>query len=295
VLPVEAGGLNSQGALDAQQLDEVVDVAEERMPDAKTQLRERWYEDDEQRYERLMTTEMAETLPEGLKERQRITLKEAAEHTGHGDRYLILMTEPRHLILDHPEIAKIQQPLDYHLDLIAARMKYITRAIRLEKTETKIAEAIIIAARWHDRGKNRRIWQRYACNPDVAIPLAKSTKYLHGRYLGGYRHEFGSLIDAAADEKIRTHPEIDLILHLISAHHGWARPHFESNACDNTRTTAENEEAAAETMRRFARLQQRFGRWGLAWLESLVRCADIAASQYAGQSPAVSSERAVNQ
>jgi len=36
-------------------------------------------------------------------------------------------------------------------------------------------------------------------------------------------------------------------------------------------------------MRRFGRLQQRFGRWGLAWLESLLRCADIAASRQANE------------
>ena len=31
-------------------------------------------------------------------------------------------------------------------------------------------------------------------------------------------------------------------------------------------------------MRRFVRLQRRFGRWGLAYLESLVRAADYKAS-----------------
>ena len=31
-------------------------------------------------------------------------------------------------------------------------------------------------------------------------------------------------------------------------------------------------------MQRFARLQRRYGRWGLAYLESLVRAADYAAS-----------------
>lgn len=111
--------------------------------------------------------------------------------------------------------------------------------------------------------------------------------YLHPRALGGYRHEFGSLLDAGKDAGIGKHLEADLILHLIAAHHGWARPHFEDRARDNTVTSAENDEAAAESMRRFGRLQQRFGRWGLAWLETLVRCADISASLPEGTAPVI--------
>jgi CRISPR-associated endonuclease/helicase Cas3 len=140
---------------------------------------------------------------------------------------------------------------------------------------------LIAAARWHDRGKNRAVWQRYARNKDLAQPLAKSKSYLHPRALGGYRHEFGSLLDALADEKLRHCAERDLVLHLIAAHHGWARPHFEPRAFDNTHGTDENSGSAHEVMRRFERLQRRFGRWGLAWLESLLRSADIMASREA--------------
>jgi CRISPR-associated endonuclease/helicase Cas3 len=38
---------------------------------------------------------------------------------------------------------------------------------------------------------------------------------------------------------------------------------------------------AQEVPRRFAELQRTYGRWGLAYLESLVRAADILASQRA--------------
>lgn len=295
VLPVEAGGLNEHGALDAKEVGEASDVAEERTSGAKGQRRERWLEvhdEDGPRYARLLTSEVAKTLPQGLKERERVTLEQAPEETGQGGRYLLLMTEARQSALDHPETAKIRQTLDFHLNLIAERMNGVTEALGLEK---EIKEALAIAAKWHDRGKDRPVWQRFACNPSSDTPLAKSTKYLDGRFLGGYRHEFGSLLDAAANENIRRHPEADLILHLIAGHHGWARPHFEHNAWDNTHSTAENEEAAAEAMRRFARLQQRFGRWGLAWLESLVRCADIAASGPDARPPATPPDTEVNQ
>jgi len=92
-------------------------------------------------------------------------------------------------------------------------------------------------------------------------------------------------------------------LHLIAAHHGSARPHFEPQACDNEGpldsatgqrrrpTTRENEAVAIEAMQHFGRLQLRFGRWGLAWLESLLRCADALASG-APQSPSVANEAA---
>jgi CRISPR-associated endonuclease/helicase Cas3 len=40
---------------------------------------------------------------------------------------------------------------------------------------------------------------------------------------------------------------------------------------------------AIETPRRFARLQRKYGRWGLAYLESLVRAADYAVSAGLGE------------
>ena len=72
----------------------------------------------------------------------------------------------------------------------------------------------------------------------------------------------------------------DLVLHLIAAHHGRARPHFPDERCSIRTTQKRNALAIAiETPRRFARLQRKYGRWGLAYLESLVRAADALASQ----------------
>jgi CRISPR-associated endonuclease/helicase Cas3 len=71
----------------------------------------------------------------------------------------------------------------------------------------------------------------------------------------------------------------DLVLHLIAAHHGRARPHFsEDEVFDRECPEADAAEMSREVPRRFARLQRKYGRWGLAYLESLLRAADYAAS-----------------
>ncbi len=91
--------------------------------------------------------------------------------------------------------------------------------------------------RWHDKGKARRAWQRAIGNPTPERPWAKSGgRGFDRRACPGYRHEFGSLRETAQmrplNAEITEHPERDLILHLIAAHHGWARPHFEERQWD---------------------------------------------------------------
>jgi len=93
-----------------------------------------------------------------------------------------------------------------------------------------------------------------------------------------YRHEFGSLRDAEHDPELNALPPDmrDLALHLIAAHHGLARPAI--TALDPEEPPSQSEARAGEAALRFARLQRRWGWWGLAWLESLLRAADWAAS-----------------
>lgn len=154
--------------------------------------------------------------------------------------------------------------------------------------EPDLRRCVVLAARLHDQGKNRRRWQFGIGNdgydpthPDTI--LAKAGCGMRPRLVAeDYRHEFGSLVDALNDASFVTlsEDEKDIVLHLIAAHHGRARPHFPAAEITDSSTSLDTALAlATEVPRRFSRLQQRFGRWGLAWLESLLRAADYAASK----------------
>jgi len=149
----------------------------------------------------------------------------------------------------------------------------------------EIKQAVILAARFHDLGKRRASFQRILGNSDARIVLAKSGMKRAGRP-ERFRHEFASLFDVL-DPAQEHFPEFqklseemkELVLHLIAAHHGRARPHFPSEeAVDQEQKGRDVNSMAIETPRRFARLQRKYGRWGLAYLESLLRAADYAAS-----------------
>lgn len=146
--------------------------------------------------------------------------------------------------------------------------------------------ALLFAARWHDEGKKARIWQIFAYNPAPdGPPLGKMAQSRDPKFLRGYRHEFGSLLRIRHPERCGTTDcdlpdDVDaseLALHLIATHHGAGRPHFATAVYDPF-TDAERGAIGIECVRRFARLQRKYGWWHLAWLENLLRCADQLAS-----------------
>jgi CRISPR-associated endonuclease/helicase Cas3 len=145
------------------------------------------------------------------------------------------------------------------------------------------AAAVTLAARWHDIGKARKVWQRSIGNiryPDLV--LAKSSGSLRPLTLSGYRHEFGSLADVRANtEFLALAPDVqELLAHLIAGHHGRARPYFTADeSFDPERAESATQCITEATPGRFARLQRTYGRWGLAYLESLVRASDALASR----------------
>ena len=141
--------------------------------------------------------------------------------------------------------------------------------------------AVRVAASLHDHGKRRKVFQHVLGNWDYPnVVIAKSGRR-GGRTSELYRHEFGSLTDAEAEASFRalSADQQDLVRHLIASHHGYARPHFPADrAFDPDAPDSRALEIASEVPARFARLQRRHGRWGLAYLESLLRAADWAAS-----------------
>ena len=99
-----------------------------------------------------------------------------------------------------------------------------------------------------------------------------------GRMAGGYRHEFGSLREFADEYQGELAEDtLDLAMHLIATHHGRGRPHFPKGGFDPD-ARAKSAEIALDSVRRFARLQRKYGYWQLAWFENLLRCADAKAS-----------------
>jgi CRISPR-associated endonuclease/helicase Cas3 len=145
----------------------------------------------------------------------------------------------------------------------------------------ELALALQRAGQLHDLGKQEKIWQKAAGNLrmdgtlEKGVPVAKPIKIMQGRVLGGFRHELASL--RYAEESLREQtfsPELrDLVLHFLAAHHGHARPCFEKRAYDRNHL-ADSARIALESAQRFARLQERYGPWGLAYLESILRAAD---------------------
>jgi len=165
--------------------------------------------------------------------------------------------------------------VDHH-SLTEEKMRALARRLGLPGALTKV---LALAARLHDEGKKALRWQRaFRAPPDG--PYAKTKGPINFAVLGAYRHEFGSLQYAAVDRELMELPEDlrDLALHLIASHHAQARPVIDTRDCEDAPPSV-LEERARQVAQRFVRLQERWGPWGLAWLETLLRSADQQASR----------------
>jgi CRISPR-associated endonuclease/helicase Cas3 len=172
--------------------------------------------------------------------------------------------------------SRTRQTLANHLGRTRHWAERIAERLGLPEEERRV---LALAGLWHDRGKQRAVWQASIRNAS-AVPLAKGP--MRPAELGHYRHELGSLVDMLDMPELAdlSAEQRDLAIHLVAAHHGRARPSFpEHEAFDPEQPTAKVSAVVAAVPLRFDRLQRRHGRWGLAWLESLLRAADALASE----------------
>lgn len=179
-----------------------------------------------------------------------------------------------------------------------------------------VGQDLVLAAWLHDAGKADPRFQKWLVGGSAVqlamldAPLAKSAQTLRDRraseqarrqagYPGGYRHELLSVAMLAGNESLLASAnDRELVLHLVGAHHGWCRPFapfvddredFAVQVMMTDGPDGRSEVLSASTRHRLARLDsgvterfwnltERYGWWGLAWLEAILRLADHRAS-----------------
>lgn len=172
-------------------------------------------------------------------------------------------------------VRRVPQTLREHTAQVVARVRAYADRLDLELAAR---EALLFAAEHHDAGKAAGIWQRAAGAAGAPEPLAKTDgRRADWTSLGGYRHEFGSLVHLEERNDLPTEAR-DLVLHLVAAHHGRARPLIPVLGCADA-PPSRLERIAGEAALRYARLSVELGPWRLAWLEAILRAADQQASR----------------
>lgn len=144
----------------------------------------------------------------------------------------------------------------------------------------ELAEALDLAAEWHDQGKQAGVWQYFARAEGAQEPLAKAERYRDSQVLAGFRHEWSSAHRFYQQHKETSSLPVRLAGHLLATHHGWGRPHFPPWTHDPAFAPAANRQLAVLVANTYAYLQHQLGWWTLAWLEAVFRAADALASRF---------------
>ena len=225
---------------------------------------------------RVRTAEAGELPAAGQKWRERLRFTTELSEEGEPSHWLVVEKWGHDATTEDDRSAGRPQLLDEHQSWTENRARDLVRRLCLPEA---YIDMLGIAGRLHDEGKQAPRWQR-AFNAKRDGIYAKTRGPLNSALLDGYRHEFGSLPFALKDHRFGALPADlqDLALHLIAAHHGFARPVISTNGCEDAPPSA-LEERAREVALRFVRLQKRWGPWGLAWWEALLRAADQQASR----------------
>jgi CRISPR-associated endonuclease/helicase Cas3 len=208
--------------------------------------------------------------------RERFRFALAATEDGEVVRWLVVDKWRHDAATEEDRSAGNPQLLDEHQSWAERRARGLAERLQLEPA---YAEMLVTTAVLHDEGKRSKRWQQAFNAPDDR-PYAKTKGPINYVLLDGYRHELGTLLRVEGDERLLGLPDDlrDLALHLIAAHHGFARPVIGTSGCEDQPPSVLDQHAA-EIALRFARLQARWGPWGLAWWEALLRAADQQASR----------------
>lgn len=273
VLPPAAGGFAAgflDGAVPRTEGIEY-DVSEELFADKERTIRRRL---------RVRTGEPFDAKAEGMREICRIDFPAAGDDEDAVPPAWVWYERPGGADGEGSKKSATKNPitLEHHTKDVTDNTVRIVTALKLDDA---LVKAFTVAAQLHDLGKRREVWQRSIGNPKPKEWFAKSGKSWVAREITDYRHEFGSLLDAAehADFLALKDEWKAFVLHVIATHHGYGRPHFPSDrAFDPGPKDRDAPIVAREVPQRFGRLQRQYGRWGLAYLESLLRAADYAAS-----------------
>jgi CRISPR-associated endonuclease/helicase Cas3 len=289
VLPASAGGYDGQFVNPASK-QPVSDVAEEAQPSSRAQRRRLWI--DAGRVTMSSTTNgepphvAADTDDEDLlgevEDVADVLLGAGwrlVEAAGNGARGVVIAREDRRALEEaEDDDASLgfrhEVLLTQHLGDARTKAEELCKRLALPN---ELRDTVIEAAGQHDLGKDRPWWQRAVGRVEQpAVAKSGRSRFDH-KINRGYRHELGSVADLY-DAKVPDSVHRDLCLHLVAAHHGHARPGFRAEAAGPLLTETVKR-ALTETPTRFAKLQAKYGWWALAWLEALVKAADVLASR----------------
>ncbi len=160
----------------------------------------------------------------------------------------------------------------------------------LGKADPRFQSLLRGGSRWDGRDP----WAKSADMPQTNVARQRARKA--SGYPEGGRHELLSVRMAeAVPELLPADTDLrDLVLHLVASHHGHCRP-FAPVVLDDEQVGAEFELNGHRTRwrgptnlerldsgvaDRFWQLTRRYGWWGLAWLETLLRLADWRRSEW---------------
>jgi CRISPR-associated endonuclease/helicase Cas3 len=204
---------------------------------------------------------------------------------------------------DGSSFTDVDVTLSRHLAGVRDFARGFARALALD---TDLGADVELAGWLHDLGKADPRFQLMLHGGDPVAEavadelLAKSKVALRSRaarerlqnttrYPRGARHELMSVALIEHSEAIRARAkDWELVLHLVASHHGYCRPFAPpvldpdprdvTVELDGVRLEASSDHRLIRVdslvAERFWVLVERYGFWGLAWLEAIVRLAD---------------------